>query len=148
VKIRVRVDGEAVELELEPRVLLSDALREAGKPGVHVGCEQGVCGTCTVLLDGLPVRSCLLLAVQAHNRDVTTVHGLDAGVEQEALRAARALQCGFCTPGIVVTLAGLRANGLLPRDVDSVRELASSHLCRCTGYRGLVEAIERLTADA
>jgi carbon-monoxide dehydrogenase small subunit len=149
VRVSLTLDGEPAELEAEPRLLLSDALRhELSKPGVHVGCEQGICGTCTVLLDGLPVRSCLMLAVQAAGREVTTVHGItddgELGPEQVALRDARGLQCGFCTPGLVVTLAGLRAAGRLPSDEEGIREVASSHLCRCTGYRGILDAIEAL----
>jgi carbon-monoxide dehydrogenase small subunit len=151
-RVSLTVDGAPAELDVEPRLLLSDALRhELGKPGVHVGCEQGICGTCTVLLDGLPVRSCLLLAVQANGREVTTVHGLAAGDElgreQVALRDAHGLQCGFCTPGVLVTLAGLRAAGTLPSDEDGIRAVLSSHLCRCTGYRGILEAARAL-ADA
>lgn len=151
-RIVIEIDGSIHELEVEPRSLLSDVLRQqARKTGVHVGCEQGICGACTVILDDVPVRSCLMLAVQAHKTQVTTIHGLtpgdDLSAEQRALHEAGALQCGFCTPGILVTLAAARRAGSLPSDDAEIRELLASHLCRCTGYASLVAAVKALATS-
>jgi 2-furoyl-CoA dehydrogenase 2Fe-2S iron sulfur subunit len=142
--IRVTVNGRAVEREVEPRVLLSDFLRhELGLTGTHVGCEHGVCGACTVLVDGVAVRSCLLLAVQAHGHAVQTVEGLAADGELTALQAAfrrrHALQCGFCTPGILMAATDLLSRGRPSR--EQVEDLLSGHICRCTGYVPIVAAI-------
>jgi 2-furoyl-CoA dehydrogenase 2Fe-2S iron sulfur subunit len=142
--IRVTVNGRAVEREVEPRVLLSDFLRhELGLTGTHVGCEHGVCGACTVLVDGVAVRSCLLLAVQAHGHAVQTVEGLAADGELTALQAAfrrrHALQCGFCTPGILMAATDLLSQGRPSR--EQVEDLLSGHICRCTGYVPIVAAI-------
>ena len=124
----------------EPRLLLSDFLRhELGLTGTHVGCEHGVCGACTVLLDGVAVRSCLTLAVQAEGCEVVTVEGLEWGPLQEAFRRNHALQCGFCTPGILMAATDLLADGAPTR--EAVVELLSGHLCRCTGYESIVDAI-------
>jgi aerobic carbon-monoxide dehydrogenase small subunit len=146
--VTLQVDGGAYELELESRTLLSDALRLLGKRGVHVGCEEGACGACTVLLDGDPIRSCLTFAVQVDGRGVTTVHGLDDGEReaQLALHEAGAVQCGFCTAGILVTLAAARRNDALPATDADARALLSGHLCRCTGYQRLVDAVVSLGA--
>jgi aerobic-type carbon monoxide dehydrogenase small subunit (CoxS/CutS family) len=150
-KVSIEIDGLVHELDVEPRLLLSDALRHhAGKAGVHVGCEQGVCGACTVMLDDVPIRSCLMLAVQAHEARITTVHGLseNRGLthEQRALHEAGAVQCGFCTPGILITLTAARRTGGLPQTDAEIRELLSGHLCRCTGYASLVAAVTKLSA--
>ena len=146
-KIRVEVNGTPYERDVEPRTLLSDFVRhDCGLTGTHVGCEQGVCGACTVQLDGEPVRSCLMLAVQANRRAVRTVEGLEWGPLHEAFREKHALQCGFCTPGFLMTLEPLIRD--LPAEVDerTVREALAGNLCRCTGYRGIVEAVELAAA--
>ncbi len=163
-QVRVRVNGEAYERSVEPRLLLSDFLRhELGLTGTHVGCEHGVCGACTVLLDGESVRSCLILTPHAHGREILTVEGLTAGGGrraaggdlhpspatlhplQAAFREAHGLQCGFCTPGILMTLLPfLRENPSPTR--EEIREAISGNLCRCTGYQNIVEAV-RLAAE-
>lgn len=144
--VRVQVNGRHYEREVEPRLLLSDFLRhELGLTGTHVGCEHGVCGACTVLLDGKPVRSCLLFAVQVDGHSVTTVEGLAAADRlhpvQEAFRDRHALQCGFCTPGFLMTVAGYLAEHPLPETEAAIREMLSGNLCRCTGYQNIVEAV-------
>jgi aerobic carbon-monoxide dehydrogenase small subunit len=146
--ISVTVNGEAHTATVEPRLLLADLLREVlGLRGTHLGCEHGVCGACTILLDGEPVRSCLVLAVQADGREVTTVEGL-AGAEglhplQEAFREHHALQCGFCTPGFLLTALYLIDGNpdLDERDEKDLREALSGNLCRCTGYQNIVDAV-------
>ena len=136
----------------EPRMLLSDFLREdLGATGVHVGCEHGVCGACAVRVDGVVVRSCLALAVQAHERRVDTVEGLaptpgTLGDLQEAFRRHHALQCGFCTPGILMACWDLLDREPSP-DEAQVREMLSAHLCRCTGYTNIVNAVVEVAAD-
>jgi 2-furoyl-CoA dehydrogenase 2Fe-2S iron sulfur subunit len=138
--IELRVNGVVRRAEAEPRMLLSDFLRhELGLTGTHVGCEHGVCGACTVELDGLAVRSCLTFAVQAEGCDVRTVEGLEWGSLQEAFRRHHALQCGFCTPGILIAATDLLARG--PVDRQQVVDLLGGHLCRCTGYKPIVDAI-------
>ena len=151
VRITLTVNGERRALAAEPRLLLSDALRhELGLTGTHVGCEHGVCGACTVLFDGEPARSCLMLAVQADGHRVETVESLvpPPGAElhplQEAFRQAHALQCGFCTPGILMTMAAFLAENPDPSETD-VRLALSGNLCRCTGYQHIVDAV-RLAA--
>ncbi len=139
------LNGRNVSGPAEPRLLLSDFLRHVlGATGTHVGCEHGVCGACTVRVDGLAMRSCLMLAVQAEGRRIDTIEGLAAadgtlGALQRAFRRHHALQCGFCTPGILMSLADW-----LPRHPDpsesALREMLSGHLCRCTGYTGIVRA--------
>ena len=146
--ITVAVNGETHTATVEPRLLLADLLREVlGLRGTHLGCEHGVCGACTVLLDGEPVRSCLLLAVQADGRELTTVEGL-AGDEdlhplQEAFREHHALQCGFCTPGFLLTALYLIDGdpAIDERDEKDLREALSGNLCRCTGYQNIVDAV-------
>ena len=144
-RVSLEVNGRAYEREVEPRLLLSDFLRhELGLTGTHVGCEHGVCGVCTVLVDGEPVRSCLMLAVQADGRTVETVEGLappSGGLHplQEAFRDGHALQCGFCTPGILMTLAAYLREHPEPSETD-IREALSGNLCRCTGYQNIVLA--------
>ena len=144
--ITVTVNGTRYERTVEPRLLLSDFLRhELGLTGTHVGCEHGVCGTCTVLLDGQPVRSCLTFAVQAHGHDVRTVEGLGTMDKlhplQEAFRDAHALQCGFCTPGFLMTLTPFLEQNPNPTE-EQIRRAISGNLCRCTGYQHIVEAVK------
>jgi aerobic-type carbon monoxide dehydrogenase small subunit (CoxS/CutS family) len=144
-RVAVTINGRRYESEVEPRTLLSDFIREAaGLKGTNVGCEHGVCGACTVQLDEEPVRSCLMLAVQARGRAVRTVEGLAQGGElhplQQAFQTAHALQCGFCTPGFLMSVdAFLRANP--DPDEAAVREALAGNLCRCTGYVGIAEAV-------
>ena len=146
--IRVTVNGELHESEVEPRLLLSDYLRHhLGLTGTHVGCEHGVCGACTVEVDGAAVRSCLLFAVQVDGATVRTVESLAAAdgplsALQEAFRARHGLQCGFCTPGILMSLAVLGDQAEPPTGAE-VRECLGGHLCRCTGYRNIVQAAEQ-----
>jgi aerobic-type carbon monoxide dehydrogenase small subunit (CoxS/CutS family) len=151
VKISVEINGRAYEGDVEPRALLSDFIRHgAGLTGTKVGCEQGVCGACTVQLDGEAVRSCLVLAVQANGRTLRTVEGLAGEGElhplQRAFHEAHALQCGFCTPGFLMsTEAFLREH---PEAGDEeLREALAGNLCRCTGYLGIVEAVERAARE-
>jgi 2-furoyl-CoA dehydrogenase 2Fe-2S iron sulfur subunit len=143
--IRVRVNGAERSAEIEPRLLLSDFLRhELGLTGTHVGCEHGVCGACTVELDGVAVRSCLLLAIQVDGSELRTVEGLPAGPLQEAFHQHHALQCGFCTPGILIAATDLLAHG--PPSRAEIVDMLSGHLCRCTGYTPIVDAIEEVAA--
>jgi carbon-monoxide dehydrogenase small subunit len=147
VSVQLEVNGVQRACELEPRVNLADALRHhLGLTGTHVGCEHGVCGACTVLVDGVSVRSCLMLAVQADGSRVTTIEGLasaDGTLDplQAALSEHFGLQCGYCTPGILMTLTELRQelNGQ-PIDEATVRAKLAGNLCRCTGYQGIVDA--------
>jgi aerobic-type carbon monoxide dehydrogenase small subunit (CoxS/CutS family) len=147
VRISVEINGRAYEGDVEPRTLLSDFLRHsAGLTGTKVGCEQGVCGACTVQLDGEAVRSCLMLAVQANGRALTTVEGLsddgDLHPLQRAFHEAHALQCGFCTPGFLMSMeAYIREHP--GADETELREALAGNLCRCTGYLGIIEAVER-----
>ncbi|HEV3135242.1 MAG TPA: (2Fe-2S)-binding protein [Acidimicrobiia bacterium] len=136
---------------VEPRKTLADCLREdCGLTGTHLGCEHGVCGACTVLVDGVAVRSCLMFAVQAGGADVTTVEGLasdgELGPVQQAFRDEHGLQCGFCTPGFVVSVHAFLAEHPDPTR-DEVLEALSGNLCRCTGYQGIVRAVERAAAS-
>ena len=147
VAIRVRVNGVEHRRAVEPRLLLSDFIRhELGLTGTHVGCEHGVCGACTVMLDGDAVRSCLMLAVQANGCELTTVEGLAPAGNgalhplQEAFREKHALQCGFCTPGLLMTLVPWMREHPSPDDTE-IREAISGNLCRCTGYQNIVEAV-------
>ena len=145
--IGVTVNGTRHEHAVEPRLLLSDFLRhELGLTGTHVGCEHGVCGACTVLLDGAAVRACLVFAVQADGREVTTVEGLgSAGTLhplQQAFHEAHALQCGFCTPGFLMSLLPFLHEHPDPSERE-IREALSGNLCRCTGYANIVTAVQR-----
>jgi aerobic carbon-monoxide dehydrogenase small subunit len=148
-KIDLTINGRRQQATVEGRETLCDFLRvDAGCTGVHVGCEHGVCGACTVIVDGLAVRSCLMLAVQADGCEVTTVEGLatpDSALHpvQQILRDEYALQCGFCTPGVVMTLAALIAGPEKP-DADMMLEAMSGHICRCTGYQGIRRAARKL----
>lgn len=143
-RVTITLNGREASGWAEPRMLLSDFLRhELGATGTHVGCEHGVCGACTVRLDGAPARACLTLAVQAEGRRVDTVEGLAPEGElndlQKAFRRHHALQCGFCTPGILMSLDVWLEDRPAP-DEGEVRALLSGHLCRCTGYTGIVAA--------
>ncbi|MGH3015144.1 MAG: (2Fe-2S)-binding protein [Gaiellaceae bacterium] len=146
-RIAVALNGRRYEGEVEPRTLLSDFIRhDAGLHGTHVGCEHGVCGACTVQLDGEPVRSCLLLAVQADGRSLRTVEGLapaGGGLHpiQAAFQETHALQCGFCTPGFLVTIEAFLRERPDPSE-DEIREALAGNLCRCTGYKAIIEAVE------
>jgi aerobic-type carbon monoxide dehydrogenase small subunit (CoxS/CutS family) len=151
VRISVEVNGTSYGGDVEPRTLLSDFIRhDCGLTGTHVGCEQGVCGACTVLLDGEPVRSCLMLAVQASGHAVRTVEGLaDEHGElhplQQAFHEKHALQCGFCTAGFLMSLEPLiRDAGEIHE--PEIREALAGNLCRCTGYLAIVEAVELAAA--
>jgi 2-furoyl-CoA dehydrogenase 2Fe-2S iron sulfur subunit len=139
VRIAVAINGECHERDVEPRTLLSDFIRhDCGLTGTHVGCEHGVCGACTVQLDGVPVRSCLLLAVQADGLAVQTVEGLEWGPLQQAFHEHHGLQCGFCTPGILMTVEPLLGRTL---DDGEIRRALAGNLCRCTGYVQIVDAV-------
>jgi aerobic-type carbon monoxide dehydrogenase small subunit (CoxS/CutS family) len=154
VKVSVEINGQAYERDVEPRLLLSDFIRhEAKLTGTHVGCEHGVCGACTVQVDGEPVRSCLMFAVQAAGRSVRTVEGLTDGLEegelhplQQAFHEEHALQCGFCTPGFLMSI-----EPLLPTagDLDDaqIRQALAGNICRCTGYQNIVTAVRRTAAQ-
>ncbi|HET8562116.1 MAG TPA: (2Fe-2S)-binding protein [Marmoricola sp.] len=154
-EIRLHVNGTSYDLAVPARRLLSDALRhDLGLTGTHVGCEHGVCGACTVLLDGAPTRSCLMFAVSAVDAEITTVEGLgnpdgSLGPVQQAFAECHGLQCGFCTPGFLTTItAGLRDNPHPSH--EEAREMVAGNLCRCTGYQNIVKAVERaaeLVAD-
>jgi aerobic-type carbon monoxide dehydrogenase small subunit (CoxS/CutS family) len=144
-KIRFELNGRAAETDVPPRTTLADCIRhDLRQTGTHVGCEHGVCGACTVIVNGAAVRSCLMLAVQAHGAKVITVEGLssDAALSplQSAFRNHHALQCGYCTPGMLTT-----AHALLTEEPDAdkerIREVLSGNICRCTGYIGIVEAV-------
>jgi len=145
--IELVVNGRSYREQVEPRLLLSDFLRHTlGLTGTHVGCEHGVCGACTVRVDGVAVRSCLLLAVQADGCSVQTVEGLAVDGELNALQSAfkqcHALQCGFCTPGILMAASQLLEGA--PPSRGEIADMLSGHLCRCTGYEPIVEAIVRV----
>jgi carbon-monoxide dehydrogenase small subunit len=148
--VRMVVNGEARDATVEPRRTLADYLREeCHLTGTHLGCEHGVCGACTVLVDGAAVRSCLMFAVQAEGADVTTIEGMggpDGALSdvQQAFRAAHGLQCGFCTPGFVVSVTAFLRTNPNPTD-QQIRDGLSGNLCRCTGYQGIINAV-RLVA--
>ncbi|HWP24851.1 MAG TPA: (2Fe-2S)-binding protein [Xanthobacteraceae bacterium] len=149
-RIAFTLNGRPAAGEAEPRLLLSDFLREQmGATGTHVGCEHGVCGCCTVLIDGVAARACLTLAVQVEGREVRTVESL-AGANgqlnplQQAFRNNHALQCGFCTPGILMSFTDYLARNPKPSETE-IRDVLGGHLCRCTGYAGIVAAIKEAT---
>jgi carbon-monoxide dehydrogenase small subunit len=146
VPISLQVNGESVEAQVLPRLNLADFLREhLSLTGTHVGCEHGVCGACTVRLNGDIVRACLLLAVQANNASVETIEGLsDSGKIadlQDAFRHRNALQCGYCTPGMLIAAQDLLTHNPAPRR-EEIREHLSGNYCRCTGYQAIIDAIE------
>jgi aerobic-type carbon monoxide dehydrogenase small subunit (CoxS/CutS family) len=144
--IEVSVNGTSYRRAVESRMLLSDFLRhELLLAGTHVGCEHGVCGACTILLDGSPIRACLMLAVQANGHELSTVEGLatDAGElhpVQQAMHDHHGLQCGYCTPGILMTMTAFLKENSQPSE-DEIREALSGNLCRCTGYQNIVDAM-------
>ena len=148
-RIQLTVDGQPVAQTVEARTSLGDFLRVGcGRTCVHLGCEHGECGACTVMVDGLAVRSCLMLAVQADGTEVKTAQGLAAADGtlsrvQQAMADEHALQCGFCTPGVVMTLTALTADGARPTE-EELRAAMSGHLCRCTGYQGIIRAARKL----
>jgi 2-furoyl-CoA dehydrogenase 2Fe-2S iron sulfur subunit len=148
VRVAFALNGRKVAAEAEPRTLLCDFIRHAlGATGTHVGCEHGVCGACTVLIDGVATRSCLALAVQAEGREVTTVESLAApdgalNPLQQAFRDNHALQCGFCTPGILMSFTDYLARNPQASEAE-IRDVLSGHLCRCTGYAGIVAALKQ-----
>jgi carbon-monoxide dehydrogenase small subunit len=146
-RLTLRINGKDRPLDVEPRCTLLDALRdECGLLGTHAGCEHGVCGACTVLVDGEPARSCLMLAVQTDGEEITTIEGLapspgELSIVQDAFCEAHGLQCGYCTPGMVLVGHALLARNPNPSR-DDIVEAISANLCRCTGYGQIVEAIE------
>jgi carbon-monoxide dehydrogenase small subunit len=149
--ITLTINGQAHAIRVEPRRTLVDAIREdCGQTGTHIGCEHGVCGACTVLVDGAPVRSCLMFAVQAEGRQIRTVEGLATGDELNALQRAfmehHGLQCGFCTPGFLMLVTGV-----LEREPDitdhELTDVLSSNLCRCTGYQNIVKAVRAVAGE-
>ncbi len=154
-QIRLTVNGREHELVVEARRTLADMLRQdLGYTGTHLGCEHGICGACTVILDGAPVRACLVFGVQADGAEVRTVEGLADGEQlsdlQQAFSDHHALQCGFCTPGFLMLAEAYLAEGAEgagPLTEEQARELVAANLCRCTGYQGIVEAV-RATAQA
>ena len=145
--ITLRVNGKSYTRTVEPRLLLSDFIRhELGLTGTHVGCEHGVCGACTVLLNGEAIRACLAFAIQMDGAELTTVEGLAPGPGelhplQEAFREAHGLQCGFCTPGFLMTLTPWLQENPNPTE-DDIREALGGNLCRCTGYQNIVKAVK------
>jgi len=151
IAVGMAVNGEPRQATIEPRLTLADFLRErCHLTGTHLGCEHGVCGACTVLVNGAAVRSCLMLAVQAEGAEVTTIEGIDGadgGLSdvQQAFRDAHGLQCGFCTPGFVVSVTAFLRDHPQPSDRE-IREALSGNLCRCTGYQGIINAV-RLAAE-
>lgn len=144
--LEVTINGNPYQREIESRLLLSDFLRhEIGLTGTHVGCEHGVCGACTILFDGKPVRSCLMFAVQAQGHEILTVEGLGTPENlhpiQEAFWEAHGLQCGFCTPGFLMTLIPFLEANPNPSEAE-IRHGISGNICRCTGYQNIVEAVK------
>jgi carbon-monoxide dehydrogenase small subunit len=146
VSVTMNVNGQEYKREVEPRLLLSDFLRhELGLTGTHVGCEHGVCGACTILLDGESIRSCLVFAVQANGHSITTVEGLASDGKlhpiQQSFWEAHGLQCGYCTPGILMTLVPFLKQNPNPTE-EEIRHAISGNLCRCTGYQHIVDAVK------
>jgi carbon-monoxide dehydrogenase small subunit len=146
-EITLTINGRNHGIRVDPRRTLVDAIRDdCGQTGTHIGCEHGVCGACTILLDGEPVRACLMFAVQAEGRQIRTVEGLANGDELSVLQQAfidnHGLQCGFCTPGFVMSMTALLRDNPDPTD-DEIREGLSGNFCRCTGYQGIVAAARR-----
>jgi 2-furoyl-CoA dehydrogenase 2Fe-2S iron sulfur subunit len=143
--VRLTLNGQPITIEVEPRMLLTDALRHViGATGTHVGCEHGVCGACTIVIDGVPARACLTLAVQAHGCEIRTVEGLAPAADrlsvlQAAFRRHHALQCGFCTAGILMSLDAYLATVPDPSE-QNLREVVGGHICRCTGYAPIIAA--------
>jgi aerobic carbon-monoxide dehydrogenase small subunit len=151
IAISLTINGRDYPIRVEPRRTLADAIRDdCGQTGTHVGCEHGVCGACTVIVDGEPVRSCLMFAVQAAGRSIRTVEGLAQGDElhplQRAFMAHHALQCGFCTPGFLMLVVGVMEREP-DIDPDALVDVLSSNLCRCTGYQNIIKAVRAAVAE-
>jgi len=152
IKIQFTLNGKYYNAETDTRTLLSDFLRHSlGETGTHVGCEHGICGACTVMLNNDPIRSCLMFASQLNNHEITTIEGIanDTGLDdlRIAFKKHHALQCGFCTSGFLITIASfLKTN---PENIDetSIREILSGNICRCTGYVGIVNAVKEVIED-
>ena len=153
IPVKLTVNGRQYTRAVEARMLLSDFLRhDLGLTGTHVGCEHGVCGACTVQFEGLPARSCLMFAVQAHGKSIATVEGLAPARGQlhplqEAFRETHALQCGYCTPGILMTMESFLSKNPDPSEAE-IREALSGNLCRCTGYQHIVDAVALAARNA
>jgi carbon-monoxide dehydrogenase small subunit len=153
VPVTLTVNGQVREATVEPRLTLADFLRdECGLTGTHLGCEHGVCGACTVLVDGDAARSCLVFAVQVDGAEITTIEGMaspDGGLSpvQAAFRDCHGLQCGFCTPGFIVSVTAFLRDHPNPTDRE-IREALSGNLCRCTGYQGIVDAVRQAAGTA
>jgi carbon-monoxide dehydrogenase small subunit len=150
-EVSMRINGRDRQIVVEPRMTLADALREkCDLTGTHLACEHGVCGACTISVDGLAVRSCLMFAVQADGAEVVTIEGLagdgDLHPVQRAFQAEHGLQCGFCTPGFVMSVAKLLESNPAPSD-DEIRDGISGNICRCTGYQGIMRAVKRAAAE-
>ncbi len=148
--VKVAINGEKHEAEVEPRLLLVHMIRENLRlTGTHIGCDTSHCGACTVLLDGRPVKSCTMFAVQAHGREITTVEGLEQDGKlhplQEAFMAEHGLQCGYCTPGMLMTSVAFLKKNPTPTE-DDIRHAISGNLCRCTGYVNIVKSIQHAAA--
>lgn len=146
VTVNLRINGQAYTVEVEPRMLLADVIRQkVGLTGTHVGCEQGVCGACTILVDGEPQRSCLMFAPQAEGCEITTIEGVTPEEGLSTLQAAfqkhHGLQCGFCTPAMILTSEALLKRNSNPTE-DEIREALSGNICRCTGYQFIVDAVQ------
>jgi len=147
-EVTMTVNGEQRRASVEPRMTLADAIREKlHLTGTHLGCEHGVCGACTVLLDGAAVRSCLMFAVQADGADITTIEGIagpdgELSLVQSAFRDCHGLQCGFCTPGFIISVTAFLRDNPSPTDAE-IREGLSGNLCRCTGYQGIIKAVHQ-----
>ena len=152
-EVHLTVNGDACRVSVEPRKTLADALRDdLHLTGTHLGCEHGVCGSCTVLVDSAAVRACLLLAVQLEGGDVTTIEGLsptDGSLSpvQQAFRDCHGLQCGFCTPGFIVSITAFLAEHPNPTE-DQIRHGLAGNLCRCTGYQGIVNAVRKVASTS
>ena len=153
IEVEVTVNGQLRSARVEPRLTLADFLRETCLlTGTHLGCEHGVCGACTILVDGEAVRSCLMFAVQADGAELTTIEGMSSpdgelSEVQEAFRNCHGLQCGFCTPGFVVSVTAFLKDNPKPTDTE-IREGLSGNLCRCTGYQGIVNAVRQASGQA
>ncbi len=146
IPVKVTVNGQVYERQVEPRLLLSDFIRhDLGLMGTHVGCEHGMCGACTIIFDGEPVRSCLMFAVQANGHDIKTVESLGTPEKmhplQEAFHEKHGLQCGFCTPGVLMTVVPFLEENPHPTE-DEIREAIDGNICRCTGYEKIIESVQ------
>ena len=146
-QIELQINGKAIAREIEPRLSLTDFLRgERGLSGTHIGCEHGVCGACSILLDGVPIRSCLMLAVQADGHALTTVEGLtqddgSPGLLQAAFQDAHGMQCGYCTPGMIISAQALLVDNDDP-SLEQIKDAIGGNICRCTGYVQVIESIQ------